>query len=427
MSLTRLQVFRLLWSGDCANRTKALQLLYLADIIALWGQFQYKPFAAACIRTLKKRSKGRRDSPVDNAKVLRHQKPINAKSFRSLRRHDNSAVTLPKSIVKLQRAGTATSEAEMERQIILGIRELSLQNYFIPEKDGFIWLQHGQLCNTDLLVVRVNAEGLVLPPLVIFDSTDWESHDFRRIIREEKARMPPNVATDFRYDEDGVSVMKKCFVATDGHCNMHDLQFCAILPLEVHGKRGNESRTMSHNGGSLTQLLGLQKLLDAARSAYERFCSCNKPETGTMILCDSTRCKVGWYHYECVGLAVNEDHSRHDWICATCKRSSDIRISKYDSEEFEEGVSEASDERIQRARSVSRVWKDHEWPEAKEVRKLYGKICCRIEMETDTKNFSNTVDSLEEDQRDSTSQTRAILRDDPSKMTRLVQRFRVSG
>lgn len=426
MWLTHIQVFRLLWSGDCANRTKALQLLYLIDIVALWGQFQYKPFAAACIRTLKKRSKGRRDSCVNNAKLLSYQKEISPANFRSLQRHDQTTIALRKSTLRLLRAGTVTTEAEMERQIMLGIRSLSLKSYPIPEKDGFIWLQHRQLYDSDLLVVRVNVEGLVLPALVIFDSTHWESDDFRTIIREENVRMPQNIETEFRYDKDDISVMEKCFDATKGHCTMQDLQFCAILPLKSHKKERSGASNIPRDDGPLTQLLGLQKLVDAARSAYERYCSCDRPETNHMIQCDSTRCKIGWYHYECVGLDLNEDHSRHDWICATCKYSSEIRISKYDSKEFEDDVRQASDERIQRARSVSRAWRDHNWPDEKEVRKLYGKICCRIEMETDTKSFSDTVKCLEADRRNPMVQTRAILRDDPRKVTQLVQRFRAS-
>jgi hypothetical protein len=209
--------------------------------------------------------------------------------------------------------------------------------------------------------------------------------------------MPRNVATDFRYDKDNISIMKRCFDATDRYRTMHDLQFCAILPLKSRKKKSDKETTVPRDDGSLMQLLDLQKLVDAVRSAYERYCSCIGPGTGHMILCDSTRCNTLWYHYECVGLDVNEDHSRHDWSCATCKRSSDIRISAYDSEKFEHGVSEASDKRIQRARSVGRAWGDHKWPEPKEVRKLYGKICCRIKMETDTKNFSNTVECLEAD------------------------------
>jgi hypothetical protein len=299
-----------------------------------------------------------------------------------------------------------------------------LQNYFIPEGDGFIWLQHRQLAGSDLLLVRVNAEGLVLPALVIFNSTNWVSHDLRRIILEEKARMPHNVATDFRYDKDDISVMKKCFDATEGYFTMHDLQFCAILALKSRKKKSDKETTVPRDDGSLMQLLGLQKLVAAVRSAYERYCSRNGLGTCHMILCDSTRCNIGWYHYECVGLDANEDHSRHDWSCATCKRSSDIRISTYYSEKFEHSVSEASDERIQRARSVSRVWKDHKWSEPKEVRNLYGKICCRIEMEIDAKNFSNTVECLEADRWNPVIQTRTIFRDDPSKITRLAQRFR---
>ncbi|KAH7078101.1 hypothetical protein BKA63DRAFT_552231 [Paraphoma chrysanthemicola] len=403
--------FRLLWSGDCANRTKALQLLYLVDIIALWGQFQYKPFAAACMRTLRKE---RRDSCVSDGKLLQYQRAISAANFRSLQSQDTATVALPSPTFDLLRGRTFTSGAELQRQFIQGFRALSLRTYFIPERDGFIWLQHRQLYGSNLLVVRVNTEGLVLPPLIIFHTTNWDSQDFRKIIREEKARMPQNVETDFRYDENYTSVLEKCFNATKGYCTMRDLQFCAILPLERRPMESNEETVAVRDGTTLTQLLGLQELVDRIRTSYKRYCSCNGPDKGRMILCDSTRCNIGWYHFECVGLDINADRSRDDWICATCKRSSNIRISNYDNEKWEPGISEASDRRIQRARSVHRAWKDHDWPEAKEVQKLYSKICCRIEMDTNTENFSNTVECLEADRRDYTTQTRAVLREDPT-------------
>lgn len=45
-------MLRTLWSGDSANDDDALQLLYIIDIITLWGEHKYKPFAGACIHRL---------------------------------------------------------------------------------------------------------------------------------------------------------------------------------------------------------------------------------------------------------------------------------------------------------------------------------------------------------------------------------------
>jgi hypothetical protein len=313
----------------------------------------------------------------------------------------------------------------MQKEITQGLRSLSLATYFIPEKDGFIWLLHRELFGTDLLVVRVNAEGFVLPALVIFNSSNWMSEDFKRIILEEKARMPQNVATEFRYSEDGNSVLAKCFEATGGYCTMSELQFCAILPLKSRGSiRGNDTHA-KHKTRCLEELLGLQELIDAAVKENERWCSCDGPEMDNMILCDSTRCNVGWYHKRCVGL--DESYTGHDWLCPTCKRTNDVRFSQYDNEKFDSGIEEVSDMRIQRARSLSRAWRAHSWPDAKKVRDLYGKICCQIEMETKPRRFRNTVEDLEAKRLDPMTRNRAVLRNDPSKVTCMKQRFSASG
>ncbi|CAO2653299.1 Nn.00g027100.m01.CDS01 [Neocucurbitaria sp. VM-36] len=422
--------FRLLWTGDCANQTKALQLLYLIDIIALWGQFQYKPFAGACIRILKRRSKGGRLRRLLQTNLLEHQKSINGRNFRSIQYSGIPTIGSKTSSFKLQRAGTDTPEAEINKQLMLGMRFLSLETYYIPERDGFIWLlHHREYRGADLLVVRVNTGGSVLPPLVIFSSSDWISEDFRYIIREERARMPHNIATDFRYDKDYSSVWQKCFDARDGQCTLSDIQFCAILPLKH--KRGMIDNTCAHTYFQpLEKLLGLQALVDAAQHANELWCICQEgpeSERGDLILCDATNCTVGWYHKECVGL--DEDYSGHDWICPTCKESRhNISWSKYDNGDFEDGILEASDERIQRARSLNRAWNNHRWPEPGQVRHLmYRKICCEIEMETNPHKFRNTVDCLEAERYSSATRHWAIIKNDPLRFTQIRQRFRAAG
>jgi hypothetical protein len=306
------------------------------------------------------------------------------------------------------------------------MRQLSLTNYFIPERDGFIWLLHRKLCGVDLLVVLVDKEGSVRPPLVIFNSSNWNSTEFERIIREEQSRMPKNVKVDFRYDKEKTSVLQKCFAAHNGYCTMPEIQFCAILPLSRKGKTLDSSSGQNYFQ-PLEKLLGLQTLLDAAGSANEEWCKCQQPDTKHMILCDLADCAVGWYHTECEGLPRN--YRAREWICSDCKETPNklLRISKYDSANFEQETFDASDKRIQRSRSIHRAWKNHNWPEPDKVRHLINhQIPYAIEVETNASKFQDTVESLERERYVSATRCWAVLKNDPLRTTQIRHRFRAA-
>jgi hypothetical protein len=422
-----IQVFRTLWSGDCVNPAKALQLLYLIDVIALWGQFQYKPFAAACIRILETKREGNRGLRLPDAQLLKSSRAINVREFPSLHFDGLSLIAPPGSPFGLRRAGTSTSIRELAKQLRRGLRLHDARNYFIPERDAYIWLLHRKLRGADLLVVRVNIDGSVLPPLVIFESANWSSPDFRHIIGEERARMPQNVEVEFRYNKDRTSFLQKCFDIDKGHCTMPDIQFCAIMPFK-RKKTINGDADPQTEFQSLEQLLGLQTLVNAAQSMNELWCTCQGPGTGAMVLCSSTKCAYVWYHKECVGLS--EVNRAQPWICHTCLQKGNIMLSSYDDDDdknLEEGILEASDKRIQRIRSLSRAWNNHKWPEPSQVQELmYKKICCEIEMETRTYKFRDTVEGLEAERASSTTQSRAIIRENPLQMTRIRKRFRAT-
>jgi hypothetical protein len=275
-------------------------------------------------------------------------------------------------------------------------------------------------------VVRVNTEGFVLPPVIIFDSSNWTSRDFESVTRYERARMPQNIATDFRYDKENTSVFQKYFIATGGYCTMPEIQFCAILPLNTNSHPIGD-KNAQYELHRLEQLLGLRKLVTAAQTANKEFCTCQEPENGNMILCDATKCTIGWYHKKCVSL--DEEFEADYWFCSICAKSHDnFVVSKYDNEVFEDGIHEASDMRIQRVRSLNRAWNDHRWPHPSDVQKImYRRICCDIEMETNQHKYRNTIECLEGEQHNSSTQNRAILRHNPSRITQIKQRFRATG
>ena len=45
------------------------------------------------------------------------------------------------------------------------------------------------------------------------------------------------------------------------------------------------------------------------------YCSCDQPEYGEMIACESGKCKIEWFHFSCVGLNKSP---LGKWICKDC-------------------------------------------------------------------------------------------------------------
>jgi hypothetical protein len=237
-----------------------------------------------------------------------------------------------------------------------------------PNSD-FIWLLHNDQKDTDLLVVRVTIQGKVLPAMVLFASSDWTSEDFQRIIKSETARMPkPKDVTIGFKDDPSRSILHQCLGASTARDAK--LQFCAVLPL-TRGPLGGHASARSYLE-PLVQLLCLSNLVEEVLDANERWCheqcQLGRQIYGHKILCDSTKCKVGWYHKQCVQLA--NDYTASEWFCKDCMETGEKSRSEYDNDPFEDGILEASDQRIQCARSVDQVWKNHKWPKPTDVLNL---------------------------------------------------------
>ena len=52
-----------------------------------------------------------------------------------------------------------------------------------------------------------------------------------------------------------------------------------------------------------------------ARRLTSIYCYCRQGEFGKMVLCDYLECKVGWFHFTCVGLTSCPD----TWFCPDCQ------------------------------------------------------------------------------------------------------------
>jgi hypothetical protein len=282
------------------------------------------------------------------------------------------------------------------------IRHLSLahhekKSYIIPERDYFIWLLDRDPAKNDLLVVRIDEEGSILAPLLIFDSYAWEEHDFRCIIKSEQARRPNDILADFRLSRERRKYLKRCIARSTGYFREPQAQFCAIIPLEPksYKRQLDADDPESPIFKSLELSLRLPELLDAAQEANEKWCQCQaiyNEYSPNMILCDNVKCTMGWYHKKCVGL--DEDFAATCWLCKQClENRQGVEIAEYQNREIDEDIQEASDLRIQRIKTLSRVWKEHRWPNPEEVRLLIDRTSCQINI-NERKTFE-TVSHLD--------------------------------
>ena len=245
-----------------------------------------------------------------------------------------------------------------------------------------VLLVHGQLCDADLLVVRINVKGKVLPPLIIFQDFDWNTKMFCQIVTKESARMPLEGKVDFcevkvdlwednqniwELDKESRTYLHKYF-ATNGAC-VKDIQACIILPLDPNLYE-------APSNFPLLNLLRLESFLTEAWAMNEKWCKCEGSieDDDIMILCDNTECEFGWYHIKCCCKVSERDallKNHEEWYCTECQelQEEDRTKTTYDNEPFDKEVFEKSDERIQRARTVYKVWENFKWPKFSKISK----------------------------------------------------------
>ena len=55
---------------------------------------------------------------------------------------------------------------------------------------------------------------------------------------------------------------------------------------------------------------------ETSATTDELWCVCQKEEYGRIILCDNNTCKLGWFHFACVGLSHKPSGK---WYCPDCR------------------------------------------------------------------------------------------------------------
>ena len=257
------------------------------------------------------------------------------------------------------------------------------QDYIIPELHDYVWLLDRDPGGEDLLVIRVDEEGNILQPLILFDSTEWDFPEFTKILRHEWERRHPKITVRFTVDDMNQHYLHPRLFRDSNYSRTPLVQFCAILPLDHHSYKRQRTRVREENElfETLESAMGISKLLAVGDAAYKRWCVCGaryNEYSPPMILCDNTECVVGWYHHKCVGL---DDWFETDdlWFCDNCPPHR--RQCATDSDvEYDEAVFEASSYRVHRTKTFASVWAKHSWPSRYELRCLFDTVSSNLDI-----------------------------------------------
>lgn len=91
------------------------------------------------------------------------------------------------------------------------------------------------------------------------------------------------------------------------------------------------------NSGRLHTAPNQQQLFnDQGGKIHEVYCKCRSHiQDSSMIACDNSKCKIEWFHYECVGITSAPEG---EWYCDDCRVSKGIQKSGNNKQPKTEGV-----------------------------------------------------------------------------------------
>ena len=262
------------------------------------------------------------------------------------------------------------------------------EDYVIPELHDYIWLLDRDPGGEDLLVIRVDEAGNMLQPLIVFDSAEWDHSEFTKILEHEVERRHPDVDVTFTVDEENQHYLRRCLIRRSNYFRTPLVQFCAILPVDRRSYKRQRAGVREENElfEPLESAMGIPELLTVGDAAYKRWCVCEaryNEYSPPMILCDNTKCDVGWYHQKCVGL---DDSFETDglWFCDDCPPGK--RQCATDSDfEYDEDILEASSNRVHRTKKLASIWAEHSWPSKNTFLRLFDMISSNLDIVTESR------------------------------------------
>ena len=407
-----------LWSGNVSDKNKALQFLWIVDIIKFWAEYTYKPMIGACLARLK--------AEVDKAEVDTHEEvPLEEtlwKSHITLNEKNTPWFFHLANLPLPKRSPPHNSSSSGDRRPKLKPKSLSDPCFpsspdTAPEQilhrtltldeqqiDDFSWLQVRDPGHGDILAIRVGREGKVDKPLVLLDST----------INDNTAQYSEKVLSHAGVDvvliKEGERLsyllQKRRSLFTSNH------QFCAILPLEpkaYEGQRQNGSRASIFE--PLEELLDLESFYriydlecsshanrkrpqvedrlneesDEEHNAENHRGSCDEDtsdeEAGTGSEYDS----IGDFFEEEAEEGEEEEVDEEDVDDEDADADADDDADDDDDDDDDNEPTTDKDELNipgkldQRLENLHKAWHRHKWPSEKRQIITFARVACRVQ------------------------------------------------
>ena len=398
----------LLWTGKITDKHRAFQLLYIIDIIRFWAECTYKPIICTCLRRLEELRLRTDPAPLVDT-IWDSQITMNEVNTPWLfyRRNADEAA--------FNDAGTASTgttldghlsppSSKTQRPSIRQSRSPSRKPPNTKSSNGqatknsvtviaaseeYNWLLDRTICANDHVMIRIDRQGRMLRPFILFDDTKWQIENTqdskcKMILEQERLRYQPNVRTGFICDTQSRKYLWSCARSTLNY-TYEGTQFCAIAPLNkmAYGKQPVKN-VEEQLFEPIEALLHVGILLASFEEVTKQWCKCQRLVNGYeagMIHCGNTRCHLQWYHKECVDL--DEDDEPKPWICPDCRKMTwnerrevkQLKLSEWYAEDIE-----ASDQRVQSTRALRRVWDTHTWPSRKAVLETFERVLYNLDI-----------------------------------------------
>jgi len=377
-----------LWSGNVSDKNKALQLLWIVDIIKFWAEYTYKPMIGACLARLKAPTDELDEVPLEETLWKSHivlneettpwffhqanYPPGKKTQPRNVSTGNDRPKLKPKS---LSDPCSPWLSETAPNQILHRRPTLNEQQI-----DDFTWLQDGDTGNGDLLVVRLGREGKIDKPLILLEYSNSD-HSPRY-----SGKLPSHAGVDvgLMWGEGGVHLLRQ-----QREFFSSDHQFCAILPLKPKVYQGQRRKPRE---SSIFE--PLEELLDL--DGFYRIYDLEYTSDG-----DRRRPQVEDHSDIAIDDEDNAESDQGTYNEVTSDDEADIRSDAdgssddVEEEEEEEGESTVNDHEEstsdedeldtpekshQRLDSVHTAWKNHHWPKSAAQGKAFARIAIRLDL-----------------------------------------------
>ena len=277
-----------MWSGDTADSNRALQLLFIIDIIKFWGEYTYKPAIASCLRLLAQEENIIASGELlweDHIALDEKTSFFKKVGYSRPEPRQRAASTPPSNLSGGQRPSappTFNSDHTLASSGHTRAQQRDI-NFLHSGKDvpaakalSYTWLLNRDPGSGDLLVVRIQKIGLQprkLTPIVFLDETSSE-------LGENSTSGPE----PFPEVQGVKSYPRKALWSEVKKLRLEATQLCMILPLDpATYRKSNRLRDTTNIFGSFETFLNISTVLEEIVLKFTQFAARSDSQRSNVV------------------------------------------------------------------------------------------------------------------------------------------------